>query len=114
MFDQIKKMFFLLALPLTLFALHANAEEMEFVDDPEERIYIEAENVFIDDNAIFVNFNGNFFSVPSIASDTNGIYFKDSPHADFIFVCKKCGRAYNPGSYSPYCPHPWLNNPKCK
>lgn len=54
----------------------------------EEKIYISPELVVLTDEGIFINLNGEFFSVDSISHDAKGIFIKQKE----AWICPKCGR----------------------
>lgn len=70
-----------------------------------KKIYVPSDNVILEDKNIFVILDQECFKVSSISSDDQGIYIEHGQICGFIFVCKKCGRAYDPDEQYYLCPH---------
>lgn len=55
----------------------------------QERVYVKAEQVFIEQNNILICYEGNFMSVIHLGNDQNGLYFTiEKPQA---WHCEVCG-----------------------
>jgi len=63
----------------------------------EDRLYVNSEDVVIDQNGIFVNFEGDVISVNTVSHDEQGLYLKFSEIKKLndlkSWICKRC---YNP------------------
>lgn len=60
-----------------------------------ERLYVPPGSVFVASDAIYVNVNGNFFSVEMVGIDENGIFVSHETGRGDTAYCIVCGQEYN-------------------
>lgn len=69
----------------------------------EERCYVDQQNILLSEKGIFVNFNGTFVPVETLAADDMGIYCEKFK-AGFLMMCPY-GHVYELGVQRAICPH---------
>lgn len=79
------------------------SKENSAVSCPDERYYVDPENILLNEKGIFANFNGTFVPVEVLGADDVGIYCEKFK-AGFLMMCPK-GHVYEMGVQRALCPH---------
>ena len=69
-----------------------------------EKFYVSAENIFFDQNQLFVNFGEQLLKIHRIVCDNKGIYFTQSDLADGNEYYCTCAKGHTVPCYYDICP----------